>query len=291
VTLQFALMGGVALCLRLVRWPKAPPWFLALTLLWAVIFYNSARTIILGQFAGLIFLWLAGCLLALQQRRDVLAGGLLSLTTIKPQMSFLVIPALLVWAVGQRRWRFLAGFAGAMAILVGVSFLLLPGWLAGFLRQLWAYPGYTFTGSPLWVLTGYYWPQFGRPVEVGLSVLLLLYLLVGWRKLWGVTAVSNEFLLIIGLTLVITNVIVVRTATTNYIIMYVPLFLGLKALAQRWGNKAVAAFYLLSTAATWWLFLATLQGDLEHPIMYLPLPLCLLIMLARFWQKSGSSVL
>ena len=285
VVVQFSLIGGIALCLRLVDW-RMPPWLLGVTVLWAVIFYNSARTIILGQFAGLIFLWLAGSLVALQKKWDVLAGVLLTLTTIKPQMSFLIIPALLLWGVGQRRWRFVGSFVGMMTGLVGLSFLLLPGWLAGFVTQVNAYPGYTITGSPIWVLTGYYFPQLGRPVELGLSALALLYLLYRWRRLPRITAVSDELLIITGLTLVVTNLIVVRTATTNYVVLYLPLLWGLKQLAGRLpqGNMVVTIFLLSSIAGSWLLFLATIVETLEHPVNYLPLPFLVLILLLWEWR-------
>ena len=284
VILQFALIAAVILCLRLVGW-RMPAWLLVLTLLWAVVFYNSTRTIILGQFAGLILLWLAGSLLALRHGRDVLAGALLALATIKPQMSFLVIPALLLWALGQRRWHFVAGFAGTLTVLAAISFLLLPTWLTGFIEQVAFYPDYTFTGSPLWVITGYYFPQLGRPVEMGLSIALLLYLFYQWRDLPRQAAVSPQFLVIIGLTLIVTNMIVVRTATTNYIVLYIPLFLLLKVAADRLphGNGWVATFYVVSAVGMWALFLATIMGDLEHPVMYLPLPLALLAILT--WAR------
>jgi hypothetical protein len=77
VTVQFTLIGSVLLCLRLVDW-RMPVWLLALTLVWSVVFYNSTRTIILGQFTALIFIWLVGALVALKAGRDGLAGFLLA---------------------------------------------------------------------------------------------------------------------------------------------------------------------------------------------------------------------
>ena len=121
VILEFALIGGVLLYISLIRW-RLPVWLLALTALWAVIFYHSARTILLGQFAGLVLLWMVATLWTLEGRYDVAAGVLLALTTIKPQMSILFIPALLLWGLGQRRWRFLGAFGAAMAFLLGASF-------------------------------------------------------------------------------------------------------------------------------------------------------------------------
>lgn len=293
VTIQFSLIIALILTLKLLEW-RLSPWLLALTLLWGVIFYNSTRTIILGQFAGLIYLWLVGCLLALKMERDILAGVLLTLTTIKPQMSYLLVPALLIWAVGQRRWRFVGSAAGTTAVLAAFSFLLLPTWLTSFVEQVVYYPAYTITGSPLWVITGYYFPWLGKPVEYGLIAALLLCLLWQWRHLPYLSATSDHFLFILGLTLIITNVIIVRTATTNYIIMYIPLFLVLRTLSQqvKGGSLWVALFYGGSIVFTWALFLFTIQGDLEHPVTYLPLPLLLLLVVAaghRLWRRPFSN--
>lgn len=280
VAVMFALIGAIFLIIKLLDW-QLPPWLLALTLLWAIIFYNNTRTIILGQFAAFILLWLAAALLALKYERDVWAGALLALTTIKPQMTFLLIAALFIWAVGQRRWRFMAGFAGGMALLAGLSFILQPNWLFSFVDQVVSYPGYTFTGSPLWVITGYFYPQLGKPVEWLLGIILVGYMLFEWRHLWRTTAVSSEFIYILGITMIVTNMILVRTATTNYIVMYIPILLLLKMVAQsgRFGQIWVAVFYVVSIISLWLLFIFTIQGDTEHPIMYLPLPFLLLMAL------------
>lgn len=280
------LVTAVACLLKFLGW-RQPTWLLALTLLWSVIFYNSARTILLGQFAGLIFLWLVLSLLALKQQRDGWAGIFLALTTIKPQMSFLFIPALLLWAVRQQRWRLVGGFVATMALLTAVSFALLPSWLVDFVRQVAFYPDYTFTGSPLWVLTDYYFPWLGKPVEYGLIGLLLVGLFWHWRLLWQRPLPFTRFVYIISLTVIVTNLIVVRTATTNYIIMYIPLFLILHTLAQKTahGRWAIPLFYLLSTLFSWLLFLNSVQGDLEHPITYLPLPFLLLAVLLPFRRQ------
>ena len=70
--------------------------------------------------------------------------------------------------------------------------------------------------------------------------------------------------------------VLVRTATTNYIVMYIPLFLVLKYVAQRWGNGWILLFYGVSVVTSWGLFLTTIQGNFEPPINYLPFPILLL---------------
>lgn len=286
VILEFALIGGVLLYMSLVGW-RLPSWLLALTGLWTVIFYHSARTILLGQFAGLILLWTVGTLWALGRGHDITAGVLLALTTIKPQMSALLILALLLWGLGQRRWRFLGAFGAAMVFLLGASFVWLPNWLGQFVRQVARYPSYTAIGSPVWVIAHYYLPQLGTPVEVGLSALLLLYLLAQWRHLLRAGATSGAFQWLIGLTLIVTNLVMLRTATTNFVVLYIPLFFGLKVAADRLPRRhwLLALFYFLSIVGLWALFLATVENNFEHPIMYLPLPIGLFI--AFVWAEAA----
>lgn len=285
-TLQFSLIGASIALLKLLEW-RQPPWLLALTLLWSIIFYNSTRTIILGQFAALIFLWLVLTLLALKTKHDVAAAILLALTTIKPQMSFIFIPLLLLWAWRGKRWQFIGAFGTSTAVLVGLSFLLLPSWLGNFIEQLLHYPSYTITGSPLWVITDYYFPWLGKPVEYALILALLAYLVWEGRALWQQKLAYSHFLYIVGIAVIVTNMIVVRTATTNYIIMYVPLFLALYTLAHRsrHGRWAIPLFYLLSFIFSWALFIGSIEGDLEHPITYLPLPFSLLAVLLAFRRQ------
>lgn len=292
-TLLLVMGTAVFLTLRLLNWQQ-PVWLFALTLLWAVLFYHFTRTVILGQFAAFVFLWLAAALLALKRGRDGWAGFWLALTTIKPQMVILVIPALLLWALAQRRWRFVAGFGLTLAILFGLSFLLLPSWLTSFVQQVLTYPGYTFTGSPLWVITGFYLPQLGPTVERLLSLLAIGLMVWEWRRVWRETAVTDQLLVTLGVTMIVTNLILVRTATTNYIIMTIPLLLLLREVTTRWrwGNLGVALFYGFSIVSSWALFLVTIQGDIEHPIMYLPWPFGLLILLLwtqyRGWWQAES---
>ena len=282
--LLFALSASLFFILDYLEW-KMSLTTMGVALVWVIVVYNSARTIILGQYAGLILLWLVICLWALKREQDGIAGILLALTTIKPQMMFLVIPALAIWGVGQKRWRFAASFAAAMLIFTGISFLMLPGWLNGFVTQLTNYPNYTITPSPLRFLTEYFFPQLGRPVEWILIALCLAFMLYQWQRLPAVSAGSAEFTYIIGLTLIVTNMVVVRTATTNYIVMYIPLLFLLQMVESRYGSKWTILFFISTVVFTWGLFLWTVAGIWEHPVNYLPLPFGLMVAFLLLGKK------
>jgi hypothetical protein len=181
-----------------------------------------------------------------------------------------------------------------MAFFLGASFILLPSWLVQFVRQVMLYPSYTAIGSPVWIITHYYLPQLGlglsesifTVIEVGLSVLLLVFLLMQWRRLPYVEASSGAFHWLIGMTLIVTNLVVLRTATTNFVALYIPLFFALKAATDRLPGRyrLLALFYILSTIGLWALFLMTVEVKFEHPIVYLPLPVGLFV--AFVWGKA-----
>lgn len=297
VVIQFSLVGGVLLYLQTIRWQLSPV-LLTLTALWAVIFYHSARTILLGQFAGLIFLWTALLLWALSRRQHILAGVMLALITIKPQMSLFIILALLWWAANRRRWSFLLSSAGTMLVLLAISFLLLPTWPGDFVTQVLRYPSYTAYGNPLWIVSQYYLPQFGVPapagriLEVVLTLLVLAYMLWEWRRLPHKSATEAGFHYLVGQTLIVTNLVMPRAGTTNYVILYVPLFFAFRQLLRKRTRALwwLGFFYLTSIVVLWILFFATVQGDFESALMSLPLPLLLflLFLLAR-QQLMGPS--
>jgi len=78
-------------------------------------------TMVQGQDSAVLLCLLAGFFLALLTKNDFGAGALLAFATIKPH---LILPELLLLLV-LRRWRALFSFAGALAILLFVSGLLL----------------------------------------------------------------------------------------------------------------------------------------------------------------------
>jgi hypothetical protein len=61
------------------------------------------------------------------------------------------------------------------------------------------------------------------------------------------------------MTLIVTNLIVLRTATTNFVVLYIPLFFALKVATDRLPGRhgLLASFYILSTIGLWVLFIKT----------------------------------
>ena len=90
------------------------------------------------------------------------------------------------------------------------------------------------------------------------------------------------------MTIVVTNLVAYRTATTNFMMMLPALFLIFALWEARWrigGRIAVWVSLIVLGFGSWALFLATVRGNEEQAIMYLPFPIfCLLgLWWVRWW--------
>jgi hypothetical protein len=140
----------------------------------------------------------------------------------------------------------------------------------------------------------------GVGIQLGwlLTLIFILILLLEWRN-----AYKKEyqwFLWTACLTLVITNLIGIRTATANYVALFPALILILSILDNRWGRNGriiILVSLTLLFFGLWWLFISTLtisDQPIQHPILFFPLPVLLLIGLYwTRWQaiKSPSALL
>ena len=254
-------------------------------LLFSVLWYHGLRAVIVGQFAVIEALLLAGALLAVKRQSDPLAGILLGLSIVKPQMAVLLVPFIFLWAGWSRRWSIVVWGVGTIGALLTVSVLLLPDWPVMWIRQLLEYPTYTELGPPVSILADAF-PSLSVAITLALGGALLLYLFWEWAKSAGKS--DRWFQWTAALTIVITNLVAFRTATTNYVVLLPALCLVFSVLAERWGGRGNLVVLLAMAAilfGMWALFLATLEGNTESPIVYLPLPLLTLLGLwwARWW--------
>ncbi|MCB0212251.1 MAG: DUF2029 domain-containing protein, partial [Anaerolineae bacterium] len=220
--LQFMLLGVTVLSIKLADW-SPPKWLFWVTLFWGVFFYNGARAIILGQFSVLVGLALLLGLWAIETRRDILAGICLSVTTIKPQMVVLVIMFIMIWAVFQFRWRIIVSFGLSMLTLLLSSMLLVPSWPLDFIRNTIAYSDYVAFGTPLENLLHFLMPpSLAAPLTVILSLLFLLMVLPGWWMAFR--GRPGAYTWAIMTTIIVGSLVAFRSATTNQVILYLPLF-------------------------------------------------------------------
>ena len=279
--------------LRLVEW-QVPVYKAVVLVIFTLLWYHGVRTVILGQFAGLNALLVALALLLIMRKQDFAGGMLLALSTTKPQMVFLLVPFVFLWALSTRRRDIIGGLLVGMVVLIGASLALLPRWPLEWLRQLLDYPSYTpQTASPLSMIANTM-PGISRQLGLFLHVFFVAYLILEWILAWGKD--ERWFRWTALLTIVVTNLVAYRTATTNFIMMLPALFLVFSLWEARWrsgGRIAVWVSLVVLGFGLWPLFLTTVQGNQEQTVMYLPYPFfCLIGLLwVRWWAIHPPRVL
>lgn len=193
--------GSVWLWMRALRWPAAcllQASFMVLAVGWL----PMVQGIKLQQLSLLVAGLLGGCAACLAGGWLFVAGGLLAVTTIKPQLAWPIVAWLLLWAASdwRSRWRLLAGFALVMGLLLGGAEAILPGWMRMFVVAIGQYHQYTQNQSMLVWLVG---STLARVLEVA-SVLASFLVLWRVRKEAADSAVfGRAFALVLALSVVV----------------------------------------------------------------------------------------
>jgi hypothetical protein len=294
-----ALQVGVVLlaiyCLRLTGW-RPGLWVLPFYFLFALFWYHGLRPVINGNIVVWVAVLLSGAFLALRSGKDELAGILLALSTVKPQVVAIPILFILVWTVSHGRWRTLAWMAITIVLLSASMALFVPSWPLQNLREVLNYPEYNPPGTPGAAFAGW-WPGMGRRLGWLLAAMMGIVLLLEWAAARGRD--FRWFLWTASLTLVASQWVGIQTDPGNFIVLFIPLVLVFAIWEERWGPRGrwvIAGVMLVLLLGLWALFLRTV-GDagqpLQHPIMFFPLPLFLLVGLywVRWWAIRPSRLL
>ena len=287
--LELCLPVLILMGIRLAGW-RPKPIGLGALMLFSVIWYPGFRAVILGQFAVIEAVLVTAALLAIQRRMDSAAGVLLALSLAKPQLVVLLIPFVLLWAWSRGRTSLIVWTVGASVLLVAFFMLLMPDWPLQWIRQVIAYPSYTVAGSPISLLADTM-PATDPYLSLILTGLALLYMLWEWVLAWG--KFDPWFQWAAAMTLVVTQLVSFRTASTNYLVFTMAILLVFSVWTQRWKRTGVAATVvacLAMVAAPWALFLMTVQGNQESSWMLVPLPFFVLFGLwwVRWWVTRSN---
>ena len=286
VSLILIAFNGISLS----RW-KPPRWLLIIMPIFSLLWYYGLKPVINGNLAIVVALLIGLAILALKSELDSLAGFLLALTTIKPQVVVLLIPLLLIWTISHRRWNLFLSFVGSLILLMAGFSLFIPDWILQNFRQMLSLSSNTLNSTSQAILTNWL-PGVGKQLGWGITILMAILLLFEWRSVVG-----KEFrwlLWTICLTLVITNLIGIQTAPENYVAMLLGLVLVFATWDKRWrgvGRWLVLFCMMILLFGIWLLFLVVLQsGDqpINDPILFFVFPVFLLFSLyfIRWWAIS-----
>jgi hypothetical protein len=289
--LELAAIAGTVGAMKVAGWPLSARRAL-LMVIWALMLYPMTWAMALGQVSIVIMALMVMALLALQAGWESWAGVCLALTTAKPQMSFLFVPALLLAAVMQRRSRFLVSFIATMSALLLASCAVLPSWLADIWRATASYFQVQPFPPPVALLSKAVAGEQAGAVTFVLVALLLAGLAWSW---WRERHVRPLPVWAIGFTLVVTALVAPRTSHVNQVMLLLPLVMVLRDLAARgvWGNVAAVGLALGLVAVMWGIrALGLIPSDplgyrVEHVIISPILPAVLLVFMSVLRLAPG----
>lgn len=239
-------------------WLKTVGWNISFTsrILWILLTlscFPSIQGLKLQQLTVLVAALMAAALTAIVQQRLVLAGTLLALATIKPQLIFLLILWLCLWVVGnwRERQRVLWSFAITMAVLVGAGEWLLPGWIHEFRAAMASYYRYTGGGNSVLDVVLSRW--VGRVTAAALVAMLLCFT---WR-VRRAAETTPEFQWSLSFALATTLLVIPTFAPYNQLLLLPGFMIFLRAIDHLWQRGRVSRFFVTITAlAVSWPFLA-----------------------------------
>jgi len=197
-----------------------------------------------------VWFFIAACFYLMQRgdsTSDVLAGFVLAWSTIKPQNSILVVLYIvLVVYVLERGFRksfwFLLGFLGTGLALLGITWLILPGWVLDFLNAARDYRGYAGNTGIESVLGA---NSPAALVVSGIGVLLWVAMIWYTHK---PTTLPDRHALMIAYALAL-QVLIFPTHLYNFIFVIPLLLLTLKWVwekrAVRWNGVTLVVLILL----------------------------------------------
>jgi hypothetical protein len=262
---------ALLLGLTVIFWSRALLWNVSATGLTVIILLVVCSYPELeGLYAGQLGLWvgflLAASLLALVQGRLLLAGIVMALTAVKPQMTLLAMFYLLLWSTQnwRERWRFPAGFAATLFALIAVSVAIWPHWIQSWLGVIRGYPSYS-TPPLASELLGLSLRPYGGSLIIAL--LLITAALLAWygRK---AGAGSYQFWFTLSLLLAITTITLLPGQSLfDHVILLPGIFLLARPNPYRPRTQIFRALFAIGVAVLLWPYLAAFGLIALRPLL------------------------
>lgn len=283
---------SVPLWLAVLRWrpPKALAAAIVLFVLSSPQIMQGLRLRQIGLAVSFLLALSAWCIV---RNRLAVAGVLLAVSTVKPQMIVLPLAWFLLWGMSAwpRRWPLLAGFSLTLAALVGLGEVILPGWPRYFVGGLIAYRKYFPTTSLLCL-------ALGNWVGGALSGIVLVGLLaLAWRNRHADSA-SPEFLQTLAAFFIGATLVLPLLTPFNQVLLLLPILMILRNWAElpRFGRRAFFLIVAWPSIASLVLLLFPPRLDSTRRVPLLPsalllfLPFLLVLLLTARPNRHGKQL-
>lgn len=254
----------VPLWLRTIGW-RVSRHAIAIWILLCVSCFPSIQGLKLQQLSLLVATLIAGSVYALARRQFAVAGTLLALATIKPQLVALLALWLGIWVLGnwRERQRVLWSFTATLAVLVIAGEALLPGWISEFRNATQDY--YRYTGGGKSVLDVMLSPVWGR---ITAALLIAMLLVLSWRNRRA-NQDTSVFQWSLSFTLTTTLLVIPMFAPYNQLLLLPAIMMTVRSAHDLWRKDRLSRLFCSLTALSiLWQFLAA--AALVSALAFLP---------------------
>jgi hypothetical protein len=250
---------SVLLWMDILRW--RPPWSLVFAIVVFVLttpqVMQGLRLRQIGLLVAFLLSWAAWCIV---RNHLVIAGVLLAISTIKPQMALLPLAWFLLWAVSvwPKRWPLLLAFGITLGVLIGLGELVLPGWLRDFIEGLAAYRKYFPTTSLLRL-------ALGNTVGWVVSVIAFVGIFtLAWRRRLADSG-SPEFIHALAASLICAAIVLPLSTPYNQVLLLLPVIMILLKRPFLAGIERKAFAFVLAWPYVWAFLLLIHPPRLNSP--------------------------
>jgi hypothetical protein len=259
------------LAAAVVSWVRALSWHvsgisLAITLLLTLCSYQELEGLYAGQLGLLVGFLLAASLLALLRNRPLLAGTLMAMAMIKPQMVLLATLYLLLWSANdwRRRSRFVVAFLATMFLLIAASLAVWPRWIQSWVNVIKGYPRYSMPPLAKELLGSSLGSHVGTPL---IALLLMTALVLAWRGR-AAAAGSYEFWLTLSTLLALTTITLLPgQSVCDHVILLPGIFLLACRSASHNSTRTLRALLAIGAAVLLWPWLAAVGLVVLRPFL------------------------
>jgi len=273
VAMGILLLGmmpaSVWLWLKALGWYVRWPWMLVIVVL-SVCSYPALEGLYSEQLGLAVAFLLAGAIAAVRRGRMLLAGVLIALTMIKPQMTLLVTAYVLLWSFFEIRMRvrFVVGLFTTLLSLVVMALMVWPRWIQEWVGVVGQYHGYaepSLLGGLVTFLPG------ARLAGLVTALLTASAIIVGMGIAWrnrDVGAESLRFVLTISVLLAITTI---ATLPGQAVYDHVILLPGILIMVRYWRElrrmgRVAPILLALGGAVLFWPWAAAAALVLAHAL-------------------------
>jgi len=100
------------------------------------LFGETISYLAIGQITMLVSLGMVLSIWWLDHKSDMLAGAVLLLTLVKPQISYFFLLILVIWIIQNRRWKVIEGFFIALSTSLIIYWIIHPSWVKDYITLI-----------------------------------------------------------------------------------------------------------------------------------------------------------